>query len=94
MAEDVGYKFDRVQLKKGAYSPMAHGDLEYEQSMLRKLTLRVLSGDAPLQMAVTSFPVDNEALKAQVELQKKLGDVLAGRGALSVAVREEKEQEA
>lgn len=90
MAEDVGYKFDRVQLKKGAYSPVAHGDLEYEESMLRKHALRVLSGEVPVKMAVSSFPVDEEAMKAQVELQRRLGDALAGRGVLAVEVREEK----
>lgn len=89
IAADVDYKFDRVQLKKGAYSPIAHGDLENEQSMLRKLALNVLSGDSPLKMDVSSFPVDEEAVKGQIELQRKLGDALSGRGTLVVELKRE-----
>ena len=35
IAKEVRYQFDRVQLKKGVYSPQAHGDLELEQNMVR-----------------------------------------------------------
>lgn len=57
MAGDVGYKFDRVQLKKGSYSPIAHGELEDQQSALRKLAIDVLAGNTPLKMEVTSLPI-------------------------------------
>jgi len=52
MAIDVGYKFDRVQLKKGAYSPIAHGNLELEHNILRQLALQVMSGKQALKMEV------------------------------------------
>ena len=55
IAKDVRYQFDRVQLKKGAYSPQAHGDLEHEQNTVRKLVLKVLSGEKALKMDVASF---------------------------------------
>lgn len=87
MADDVGYKFDRVQLKKGSYSPIAHGELEDQQRALRKLAIDVLAGDTPLKMEVTSFPIHDEALKAQLELQSKLSSALGGSGALTVAVK-------
>ncbi len=93
MAVDVGYKFDRVQLKKGSYSPIAHGELENQQSTLRKLTIGVLSGDLPLKMDITSFPVHDEALKSQLELQSKLSSALDGRGALTVALKESNSSE-
>jgi hypothetical protein len=53
---DVGFLFDRVQLKKGAYTPVAHGDLAAEQSALRRLTIEMLSGGRPLKMDVVSVP--------------------------------------
>lgn len=84
LAVDVGYRFDRVQLKKGAYSPVAHGELEIEQQQLRKLAIDLFSGIQPLRMEVTSFPVHEEALRAQLELQAKLVAALDGRGQLSV----------
>jgi len=86
MAKDVGYKFDRVQLKKGAYSPIAHGELEDQQKALRNLTIGVLSGELPLKMDVTSFPIHDEAIKSQLELQSKLSSAL-DHGALTVAVK-------
>lgn len=88
MAADVGYKFDRVQLKKGAYSPIAHGELEGQRTALRNLAIGVLSGDLPLKMEVTSLPFHEEALKSQLELQSKLSSALDGRGTLTVAVKD------
>lgn len=93
MADDVGYKFDRVQLKKGSYSPIAHGELEDQQRALRKLAIDVLAGDTSLKMEVTSFPVHDEALKAQLELQSKLSSALDGSGALTVAIKDDSKVE-
>jgi hypothetical protein len=72
IATDVGYKFDRVQLKKGAYSPVAHGNLELEQGILRQLAIRVFSGQQALKMDVSSFPVDETARNVQIEMQQKI----------------------
>lgn len=63
IAQDVHFKFDRVQLKKGVYSPQAHGDLELEQNTIRKLLVKLLSGENALKMNVASFPADENALK-------------------------------
>jgi len=92
MAEDVGYKFDRVQLKKGAYSPMAHSELEDQQRSLRSLAIGMLSGQQSIKMDVTGFPIHEEALKAQIDLQSKLSAALGGQGALSVHVKETAQQ--
>ena len=56
---DVGFRFDRVQLKRGSYSPIAHGNLEFELGAIRKLLLRVLSGDSALKVNVAS-PTDGK----------------------------------
>ena len=72
LAVDVGYRFDRVQLKKGAYSPQAHGELENEQQQLRRLVISMLNGENPVKMDVTSFPVDPETVKEQLAIQEKL----------------------
>lgn len=86
LAVDVGYRFDRVQLKKGAYSPIAHGELELEQQRIRELAIDILSGTHPLKMEVTGLPIHEGALKSQLELQEKLAAALEGRGRLSVQV--------
>ncbi len=82
MAADVGYKFARVQLKKGAYSPVAHGNLELELGILRQLALRVLSGQQAIKMDVSSFPVDETARNVQVEMHKKILETMEARGSL------------
>jgi hypothetical protein len=88
-----GFRFDRVQLKKGAYSPIGHGELEFEQQQLRKRTIEILSGDKSLKMDVTGFPINEDILKSQLELQAKLAAALEGRGRLAVEVISEHAQQ-
>jgi len=56
ISRDVGFSFDRVQLKKGAYSPIAHGDFQLEQAAIRKLTVEVLAGRRAIKMDVAGLP--------------------------------------
>lgn len=86
LANDIGFRFDRVQLKRGAYSPVAHGELEREQQQLRKHAIDVLSGMSPVKVEVTGFSLDEHMVASQVELQQKLAAALEGRGQLSVRI--------
>lgn len=87
MANELGFSFDRVELGKGAYSPIAHGELESEQAELRRRAIQVLGGEIPISMAVESLPVDPDTLKNQLELQKQLLAALSNQGALTVTVK-------
>jgi hypothetical protein len=62
MATDLGYQFDRVQLRKGAYFPVAHGRQETKNEELRDAALAVFSGDRQLKVALFDglpvLPVD------------------------------------
>ncbi|MBV6689405.1 MULTISPECIES: DUF6680 family protein [Xanthomonas] len=60
IAVEVGLVFDRVQLKKGVYSPSAHGRVEDEQERVRQLAISVLSGEQPLTMKIESMPSDKD----------------------------------
>lgn len=84
LASGVGFCFDRVQLKKGAYSPVSHGELEFEQQQLRKRTIEILSGEKSLKMDITGFPLNENVLKSQLELQAKFAAALEGSGRLAV----------
>ena len=86
LTADVGFRFDRVKLKKGVYSPIGHGELEFEQQQLRKRTIEVLSGEKSLKLDVTGFPLNEDVLKLQLELQAKLLAALEGHGRLAVEV--------
>lgn len=83
IADDVGYKFDRVVLRKGAYNPEAHGVEEHEQKQLRRLAIGVLEGRNPITMNVASFPIDEDAQSAQTELSRRLSE-LVSEGELKV----------
>lgn len=64
-AQDVNFSFDRVQLKRGAYTPVAHEELEVEQRALRRILIASLSGQSPLRMDVVSLPT-NDVQSAEV----------------------------
>jgi hypothetical protein len=89
LGADVGYKFDRVQLKKGSYFPTAHGTEYQEQQELRRLAIKLLNGEYPLRMDVVKFPSDPATAKAILEVQQRLGAALDGKRSLSVSVRTE-----
>lgn len=64
VALDVGFNFDRVQLKRGAYTPMAHEELESELRALRKAMLGGFTGESPLKLEVVRVPANEEAIAA------------------------------
>jgi hypothetical protein len=63
VSQDLGFKFDRVQLKRGSYSPVAHEQIEAEQTRLRKAALSFFSGKHPVQMNVVGFPFESNGAK-------------------------------
>ena len=50
MSQDLGYTFDKVQLKRGAYYPQGHADIEQEQMVLRR-------GLADIVLGRRRFPI-------------------------------------
>lgn len=85
-AQDLGFKFDRVQLKRGSYSPVAHGEIEAEQTELRKAALSLVTGKHALNMNVVGFPIDPEALAANKAAIQNIGKALES-GVLQVEVK-------
>jgi hypothetical protein len=90
MSQDIGYRFDRVQLKRDSYSPIAHGELEEEQSELRKATLSLVTGKHALKMNVVGFPIDTEAFEANKSAIQNVGKALSS-GVLKVEVQSKQE---
>jgi hypothetical protein len=52
MGKSLGYDFDPVYIKKGAYYPQGLGDVEQEQHSLRRQVLELLQGKRKLPIAV------------------------------------------
>jgi uncharacterized protein DUF6680 len=72
ISRDVNFDFDRVSLKRGIYSPRAHGDLESDQHVIRKALVKLLSGQTPLKMDVVSLPGQPVTSDQKSEAQKSL----------------------
>jgi hypothetical protein len=56
MGKHLGFNFDKTHLKNQSYYPQGYGDLEVEQSALRKATFEIVSGKRPLSMWVANLP--------------------------------------
>jgi len=90
---DVGFKFDRVQLKKGAYQPIAHNAENEEQQQLRRAAIAVLDGTHSLKMDIAKFPVNEAATNAMKEFHERLSDAMDGKRSLSVSVQDDRKSE-
>ena len=86
MAKHLKYDFEPVLIKKGAYTPKGHTDIELENQAMRHLLLEVLSGDRNLR--VSSIPDDEDAAKYSQRLQKALLAVVEGKRSLVVRSEE------
>src|SRR3546814_685222 len=76
MGKVLGYEFDEVHVKKGIYAPEAHGRLETETELLRRVFLDLLYGNAELKMKVTSFPVSEQTLIEQDAIREAIQEML------------------
>jgi hypothetical protein len=86
MSKALGYGFDLVQLKRGIYYPVAHGEADLAQRVIQQGLARVLSGQQSIPMDVVHFPVSDETVQLQQEVQKGLLKALSGESALHVAM--------
>lgn len=87
MSQYLGYRFSRAQLSRDIYSPQAHGDLETEQTIIRRGLVKLFNGETVLPMAVKEFPAtaDDDTLANQAAIQKALLAWLEGQSAVNVS---------
>lgn len=88
ISQYLGYGFTHSQLARDIYSPRAHGELENEQTIIRKGLVKLFNGETVLPMAVTEFPAtaDDDTLASQKAIQKALLELLNGKLAINVNV--------
>lgn len=86
ISQNLGYSFSRSQLARDIYNPQAHGDLEFEQTIIRKGLVKLFTGETVLPMAVKEFPatVDDQTFDNQVALTKLLTEWLEGQRAVKI----------
>lgn len=87
ISQFLGYGFSRAQLARDIYSPKAHGELESEQTLIRRGVAKLFSGEALLPMAVKEFPatVDEQTFDNQAVLTKLLTEWLEGHRTVNVS---------
>lgn len=74
MGISLGFEFDKVHIKKAGYIPKGYTDREEEQTFIRHAVADLLLGKRDLPMKVTSFPMDQNAVDAQMQLQKAIAE--------------------
>jgi len=85
ISQFLGYTFSRAQLGRDIYSPKAHGDLETEQTIIRKGLVGLFKGEIALPLAVKEFPAtDPGNAELQAALQQVLTDALQGTKPLAL----------
>ena len=77
MGQSLGYGFDEVHIKRGAYVPQAHGFMEEEQNFIRREFVRILKGEAAFPMKVTDFPNVFDEDYTDAAVKEALSRVLA-----------------
>ena len=73
MAEVLDYEFDKTHIKNSAYAPVAHGDIEDQQTAIRLGVIDVLEGKRVLPMFVTNLPSqaqENKASEQEAEVNE------------------------
>jgi len=60
MAKDLGYHYDKVQLKKGCYIPQGHAELELDNAKIRQGFMEILSNKKAFPIAIINHNVEHE----------------------------------
>lgn len=86
MSQALGFRFDKVQLRRGVYQPQGHNNIEAAQQQIRDSLVRILAGEQAIPMRVTEFPGTAEAAGLHRDVQAGLIRVLQGSVPLRVQV--------
>ncbi len=60
MAQSLGYEFDKVHLKRGAYTPQVYGDTEFEQLYLRRKLVALFEGKTAIPISIRDEYVNKQ----------------------------------
>ena len=60
MAKALNYRFDKVHLKRGVYQPKGHTDYWFDQEIIRRSLVNILSGQAPIPIRIIDSTTKEE----------------------------------
>lgn len=79
MAKSLGYDFDVVKIKKGAYTPQGHSDVWLDQRIVQKGLADIMLGVKGFPIQVQAFPPAKEEVSSTLEsILRGLADILSG----------------
>lgn len=65
MAHSLNYDFDKVHLKRGAYTPRGHSDTELAQLFLRDRLVALFAGETAIPIRLWERPLSKELKNSQ-----------------------------
>ncbi len=71
ITQSLNYDYDKVQLQRDCYRPIAHGDIENTQLAILNGLDQVVNNGRPLPMHVVNFPEQDQAIEQGVHNKKK-----------------------
>jgi hypothetical protein len=84
MGDELGYALNAVQVKRGAYTPQAHGFAELELQIIRSALAEWLAGKHPVQVSVV--PEDEKARETGREIADEARAFLRGKTPINVVL--------
>ena len=77
MGNCLGYDFDEVHIRRGAYIPVGLSKIEQEGHFIRQALVKVLAGEVAFPMRVTDFPLIVDDASVEAAVRKLLPEYLA-----------------
>lgn len=82
----LGYRFEKLTIKKAIYVPQAYSDIEFEQTAIRRGVLDILLGRKPIPIEVASIPLSEDTLREQADLRRLMLEQYKGNISLRVRI--------
>jgi hypothetical protein len=72
MSKDLGYRHDQLEILRGGYSPVLHGQIEEDQEKIRKLFAGLYDGSKAIPVALIDVRHPEQLLSQAYETQALL----------------------
>lgn len=72
MSHAVGYEFDRIYIKRTAYTPIRYADIELEQDFIRRSLIQLFVGKKAFPVELRSPPRETDGESSEERLRRLL----------------------
>jgi hypothetical protein len=89
MSESLKFDFDKTHLRRGIYSPRAHGEADEDAMVIRKALVAMAKGERGLPVDLSDITHTPEEEAAAVAAKKAAREVFTGNRPLRVKIEKE-----